>query len=371
MLKPIRTLLLAIGLILAAIACTEPAPQNAASITSTPTNNLSTTATSEAQVALPSTPKPNPTLKPLVTTPPTSDSKTLLPAQITATPSPAPTNTIIPFQASTIENTTVVFSGDVADTLRKVKAAEERGDYGTALIELETAHRLFGDGSTHHHAVIYNRLALAYSATGDYENAIKYHSITIGINDNAVNRVNRAYAYADHGRCEKAVHDAQIASQMEVVIRDGYHSGALAAYLMGGCLIETGDYDTVLDHLTKAINLFASHGYPDDFLAAVQEEITGSYFLRGENYYETGDCNKALSDFTTVLNQDDIFQPGFSAHADASFYAAKCLQQNEQFSAALLHAERALNLTEEHQYPHNDIAVVRQLASDLRAAIGH
>ena len=97
------------------------------------------------------------------------------------------------------------------------------------------------------------------------------HSNAIYINDDAVNRTNRAISYIDNAQCEPAIRDAQAALAKEPSTGEGYSTDVEANFALAWCYYEQGKYLQALQHADAAIAISENHQYLASEIAVTTE----------------------------------------------------------------------------------------------------
>ena len=153
--------------------------------------------------------------------------------------------------------------------MRLGRAALESGDLEKALAHYQKAADLQGEPS----AVINNWIAITYRRMGLYDLSIAHYSQAIALNDQSLLRAGRAFVYWHNGQCPEAIEDAETALTMTPVVAAGAHSHAEAHTVLSWCYYDMGQPRKELEHLRAALPLIEEHGYSEQAIRSVQEEI--------------------------------------------------------------------------------------------------
>ena len=88
---------------------------------------------------------------------------------------------------------------------------------------------------------------------------------------------------------------------------------------------------------------------------AVRESAL-AYLNRGYAYLDLSRCDLAVIDAEASLSLEPVIDIGFHSSAEAFAILALCHAYNGDFQAAVQHAEVAMSLAEQYQYPAEDLA---------------
>ena len=244
----------------AACAAPESTP------TPRPTYTLAATPTPRPTYTLAATPTPRPTYTPYP-----------------ATTTPQPTYTPYPASAAASGDVTIFEVEGITEWLSGAAlAAYDKGQEQFANGEYEAAIASFKEAQRHHSKpsdILESWIGFAYGALGQYDTAIVHHSNAIAINDDAVNRVNRAVSYFDNSQCEPAINDARAALTKKMETGEGRSTHVDANYLLAFCLYEQSKYRQALQHADAAIAIANDHQYDESEVVQMTE-------LRNEIRYE-------------------------------------------------------------------------------------
>ena len=192
-----------------------------------------------------------------------------------ATATPRPTYTPYPtsgiamrdFTLTEVGGSTEWLFGAASDAYDKGQEQFSNGEYEAAIASFKEAQRHRGKPSE----VLESWIGLAYDALGQYNIAIVHHSNAIYINDDAVNRTNRALSYIDNAQCEPAISDAQAALAKKPATGEGYSTDAEANLALALCCYEQSKYLQALQHADAAIAISEDHQYPASEIAVTTE----------------------------------------------------------------------------------------------------
>ena len=198
-------------------------------------------------------PTPRPTYTPYPTYTPVA----------TATPRPTytpyPTNAAATgdFAVAEVDGSTEWLFGAARDAYDKGQEQFSNGEYEAAIASFKEAQQHRGKPSE----VLENWIGLAYDALGKYDIAIVHHSNAIAINDDAINRANRAGSYINNAQCEPAIRDAQAALAKEPATGEGFSTDAEANLVLASCYYEQSKYLQALQHADASIKIANDHQY--------------------------------------------------------------------------------------------------------------
>ena len=211
------------------------------------------------------------------------------------------------------------FFGEAAFHVQNGIDEFRRGDYRAALRSFEQARQHRGKPS----AVVESWTGLSYQALGRYEDAARYHSASIAIEDSVTERANRGLAYLYQGQCEPAIRDAKAALAMEPRNMEGIHTDAEANFVLGNCYAYDGKYLLALQHAEAALDLSIENNYERELISGrellveqVREGLSpnGSdidFFLvpaltaweQGVASFNRGNYQGAIESFESALEQ--------------------------------------------------------------------
>ena len=158
-----------------------------------------------------------------------------------------------------------MFFGEVLAELEQAEQALDEGRYQDALEGFLEAQRLHGEPSR----VLQNWVGNSYSALGQHDQAIQHYTNAIDIRDNAYHRIPRAIEYANNGRCEEAMPDAETALAMAPYSEPGYHTGAEAHWILAACLPD----EQAQAHTEQALAIAQAHGYTEEEIDLSSEAV--------------------------------------------------------------------------------------------------
>ena len=210
-----------------------------------------------------STPTPRPTYTPYPTYTPAATAT----PRPTYTPYPASAAASGDFTVTEVEGSTEWLFGAALTAYEKGQEQFANGEYEAAIASFKAAQRHRDKPSE----VLENYIGLAYDALGQYDMAIVHHSNAIDINDDAVNRVNRAVSYLDDLQYEPAISDAQAALQKAPETGEGYNTDAEANFVLAWCYYEQGKYLRALQHADAAIAITNDHQYAESEVVLMTE----------------------------------------------------------------------------------------------------
>ena len=171
------------------------------------------------------------------------------------------------FSVTEIDGSTEWLFGAASDAYDKGQEQFADGEYKAAIYSFKEAQRHRGKPSE----ILESWIGLAYHALEQYDMAITHHSNAIAINDDAVNRVNRAASYWGNSQCELAISDAQAALAKEMATGEGFNSDAEANFVLVGCYYEQSKYFQALQHADAGIAIANDHQYVESEIAIMIE----------------------------------------------------------------------------------------------------
>ena len=146
------------------------------------------------------------------------------------------------------------FLGQAAEESDRGKELFDQADYHGALQAFQSAKIHHGKPSS----VLENRIGTAFQSLGDHQQAIDHFTKAIEIEEQPLDRVNRALSYIETGQCTLAIHDAQQALDMEPESADGFHTDAQAHFMLSTCHLTSGDNAQAIEHAEAALTLMAA-----------------------------------------------------------------------------------------------------------------
>ena len=371
-----------------AIACTlpglsEPEPTRRPTYTAYPTF----------------TPPPSDTEQQAITGPPRPIARAPLKIVTTAPAVLSTTTQTDPTIAPTVDPNTFYEVGDkerffgLAGTESKTGTTLMRqGDYQAALEAFKRAQGHHGKPSS----VLESLTGMAFLLLADHGQAISHFTKAIDIEDNAVDRINRAKSYFEMERCDLAINDAHQALGMTPEYREGSHTDAEAHSILGTCHIVGGDLIRGIFHLKTDLELAEEHRYADDKIVTIHVRIAKAQYSneqytetiehfskaialndtadvrvgRALSYLEIADCTTAIADSHQALALPPVTSPQYHSDAEANMILALCYYQRGELQRALQHADAAQQIMQEHGYPAEYIETLETLEGAIRSAMG-
>lgn len=231
------------------------------------------------------------------------------------------------------------FSETAASYTEEGDRLRDLGDYKGAIAAYQLAKDHHG-GKSH---VLANRIGIAFQAMGDHEQAIVHFTESLEIEDDPVDRVNRATSYIETTQCPLAIQDAQKALEMEVQSGKGRRSDADAHSIIGVCHYLSDQHEDATRHLLTAAPIMLSSGYAASEIAYVYElagnaqvalesypeairhysqaitaeDDSSTRMWRAWSYWEQGDCAKATEDAQQSLKLPAYRESGYHSQVDA------------------------------------------------------
>ena len=311
----------------------------------------------------------------------------------TYTPHPAPNytqpNAATPDPDDYIElGDSDLFFGQALAESDRGKELFDQADYHGALQAFQSAKIHHGKPSS----VLENRIGTTFQSLGDHQQAIDHFTKAIEIEEQPLDRVNRALSYIETGQCPLAIHDAQQALDMEPESADGFHTDAEAHFMLSTCHLTSGDNAQAIEHAEAALTLMAANKYSAEVLATAHVSAGDIYYSEGSYakaiehysqaialgdtaearasrawaYIETKDCASALADGHKALAMPAVSRSGYHSGAHAHDALAYCYADESQWEKALQHEESALRLMYENHYEAEIITVAEENVQFLR-----
>ena len=311
----------------------------------------------------------------------------------TYTPHPGPNHTqpnaATPDPDDYIElGTNETFSGQALAELNRGEELFNQKDYHGAIQAYQSAQIQHSKPSS----VLENQIATAFQSLGDHQQAIDHFTKAIEIEDEPINRLNRAISYTETGQCPLAIHDAQQALDMEPESADGVHTHAEAHGVLSTCHRTSGDNAQAIEHAEAALSLMAANKYSAEESATAHVLAGDAYYREGSYakaiehysqaialddtaeararrawaYLETQDCTSALADSHKALEMPAASWSEYHSWAEAHGALSYCYADESQWEKALQHEESSLRLMYENQYEAATIAVAEENVQFLR-----
>ena len=333
----------------------------------------------------------------LATTPPTARPTTRQTQVARPTPSwhtPPPTRPAQP-PATVIVNAfrnfdyigNEIFTGKALAEFDRGEDLYLQGEYRAAILTYQLAQKHRNEPSR----TIENRIGMSLQALGNHQQAVLHFTKALDIQDNPIDRVNRAISYFETGQCPLTIQDAQQALEMEHIVSEVYHSDAEAHAILAACHISENP-QRAIEHAQKALNLAKSTGYPAEELASLHMAIGAAHYLldsyseairhyshaitlddnaearssRARAYWSTEDCTSAIEDSLEATAMLPVTSPGYHTEAEAHIVLLFCFSEQEKWSEALPHAEAALVLMHANNYDPEYIELVADNVLFLR-----
>ena len=145
----------------------------------------------------------------------------------------------------------------------------ESGQPNEGLRELEQAQELYGGTSDE----VETWMGFAHEEMSNYPAAIRHYSNAIRINDSALNRIIRAYAYMANENFEAAATDAQSALEKPTENSNGFNTEVEANWILAIHQERLGNYQAALQHATSARTNEAANEYPPAELKELDDLI--------------------------------------------------------------------------------------------------
>lgn len=204
-------------------------------------------------------PEDAPTPRPTYTPYPTYTPTPVAAATPRPTYTPYPTNAAATgdFAVAEVDGSAEWLFGAAATAYDKGQEQFANGEYEAAIASFKEAQRHRGKPSE----VLESWIGLAYDALEQYDIAIVHHSNAIAINDDAINRTNRAGSYIDNAQCGLAIRDAQAALAKEPATGEGFSTDAEANTILAFCYYEQSKYLQALQHADAGIKIANDHQY--------------------------------------------------------------------------------------------------------------
>ena len=263
-----------------------------------------------------------------------------------------------------------------------------RGDYHGAIQAYQSAQIQHGKPSS----ILESLIGTAYKFLGNHQLAIDHFTKAIEIEDNPVDRTNRAQSYIGTGQCPLAIHDAKQALDMKPESTDGLHSYVEAHVVLGNCSLASGDNAQAIKHAKAALPLMKKNNYSAKLFTAIHFGVGNAYYReeqyaqaiehysqaialgdtasaragRAWAYIATKDCTSALTDGHKALAMPAASWSEYHSWAEAHGALSYCYADESQWEKALQHEESSLRLMYENQYEAATIAVAEENVQFLR-----
>ena len=170
---------------------------------------------------------------------------------------------------------------------------------------------------------IFHETGFVFFQMEDYESALRYFSLGLGVRDDGAGRSRRAHAYYLMGDCDTALRDAYAALKLPPDDFLGYHSYAEALLVRAKCLAEYGHLDVAAADFEEALRLARRSSYSFADLASM-EEVAG-YLLQGVDFDPM--VGSGVFDCDTSLRQQLVFQRG-ATNAERINYVIRYIQDH-------------------------------------------
>lgn len=248
------------------------------------------------------------------------------------------------------------FEGQTLAHIERAEALFEQGKYQEALQQYEKA-RESNNGPS---KVIENWIGNTHSAMGNYQKAMDQFTKAILIDDDQLNRTNRALAYARLGKCTEAVQDIKkgfaLAEKDEASERLQVEAHMIAAT----CYIELEQYDKARHHQQEGLRLapLAGTAKEQEALRLLGEElkeleegrIYPEDFLNEEEHLEYQEISNLLAQgkLEQVANRLESLQAQRErASSKLEIDIANIYEELGQPQKALIHLNTAVDLRDD------------------------
>ena len=281
-----------------------------------------------------------------------------------------------------------IFTGKALTEFNRGEDLYLQGEYRAAILAYQLAQNHRNEPSR----VVNNRIGTSLQELGDHRQALIHFTAALDIQDNPLDRVNRAVSYFETDQCPRAIQDAERALEMQHLVLDAYHSDAEANAIMAVCYLRNEQYSATIDHADKVLQLMNSTGYPDEELAAfhriagTSHQLSGNYSeairqysnaitldddadaraSRAWTYWETDDCTSAIEDGLQAIAMMPVTALGYHTAAEGNLILYYCYADEAKWNDAAHHAEAALLLMHKHGYDDEMIELVEHDLPFLR-----
>ena len=283
-----------------------------------------------------------------------------------------------------------IFTGKALAEFDRGEDLYLQGEYRAAILAYQLAKKHRNEPSR----TIENRIGTSLQALDNHRQALAHFTVALEIQDNPMDRVNRATSYAHNNQCQRAIQDSQRALEMNHAVSASYHTDAEAHAIMAFCYLQNDDSHSTIEHANKALKLMNSTGYPAENLAYIHG-LTGSAHHLEQNYseairqyshaialddnadarasrawayWDTDDCTSAIEDSLVATELLPLTAPSYHTAAEGHLILYYCYADEERWSEALHHAEAALILMQANGYDRESIELVEKDIPSLRWA---
>ena len=268
----------------------------------------------------------------------------------------------------------------------------QQARYEEAIAQYQEAQRAHGKPSQ----VLQNWTGLAYTALGQYQEAIPYFTNSIAIEDNPTDRINRAQAYFGDNRCDLAINDAHTALGMPPESGPAIHTDAEAHFVLGLCYYDQFEYAQAIEHLQNYAAIAQDNDYSRPKIAASYTYIGWAHHDAGDLssaiaatsqavnlddtayaratraffYKVSNDCPSAIADANHALGLPPVQSPGYHSDVEANFVLATCYSEIHEYTLAFQHAEATLSIARAHNHHPDDIQIYSISVQSIRDNLG-
>ena len=283
-----------------------------------------------------------------------------------------------------------IFTGKALTEFNRAEDLYLQGEYQAAILAYELAKKHRNKPSR----TIENRIGTSLQALDNHRQALARFTVALEIQDNPLDRVNRATSYVNNNQCQRAIQDSQRALEMNHAVSDSYHTDAEAHAIMAFCYLQSDDHHSTIEHANKALKLMNSAGYPAEELATIHGWAGTAHHLeqnyseairqyshaitlddnadarasRAWAYWDTDDCTSAIEDSLVATELLPLTAPNYHTAAEGHLILYYCYADEERWSEALHHAEAALILMHTNGYDRETIELVENDIPSLRWA---
>ena len=240
-------------------------------------------------------------------------------------------------------------------------AYSNKGDHDRAIYDYTQAIRL-----NPNNAEIYSNRGNAYSGKGDHDRAISDYNEAIRLNPNFVKVYNnRGYAYFEKGDYDKAIsnwesalridpNDAKAKKNLELIkmltekqsSNASSNNDAEAYNNRGNAYYEKGDYDRAIAEYTEAIRL--------------DPNFAEAYNNRGSVYGVKGDLDRAISDFSQAIRLNPNYAEAYNNRGMAYYGKRDYVKTAEDWAATL-------RIDPNHSDARKNLEIVRRMMEEAQS----